>query len=649
MSSKITSSASSEPWQLRQYALFLFFCFQGCFLSSQNLKDTIRLSQVEVTGSFTLHTEGFKKVRIDSNLLVQYLNTDLSTVLSQQSTIFIKSYGNGGLATPSFRGTSATHTQVQWNGINIDSPMLGQTDLSQVQVSQFESLEILYGAATVARSSGAFGGIINLVSNPNWNNTVNLTLAQTLASFNNYTTNATIALGNHVVQSITKVNYSNALNNFPFYNDQTKENEKLINAEYILSGLTQETFFRLSKTDFLTTRIWFTDDSHKIPPITTNEANVQKEDEIDQAIRSMIEWRRSTDHYFLTVRSSLVDQFMRYTLSDTSYNSHCYSWANRIRLVYSGIKNFIIRPGIDFNSDWVISDSYNGMKSRNTFAAYSEFNYNPAKPLKISLVLRQEMIDGKFQPFIPALGIEYKPFKDINLTVSANICRNYAVPTLNELYYVPDGNINLQPETDYATEGGLVYNFGKKDKNFFFETTLTGYYSRMINMILWLPDTNLSLYSPRNISEVHARGVEAGLNFAWSISGFRFSLNNAYNYCRSTNEKATSIADSSVGKQLIYTPENTFNSTLTVKRSGFYGSYVFSYIGVRYTTSDNTSFMPCYYLSNIILGKNFHLKNFIVSLQLNLNNLFDLDYQSLENRPMPGRNFSLTLKFNFNK
>jgi iron complex outermembrane receptor protein len=596
-----------------------------------------------------LHNEGFKKVRIDSSLLVQYLSTDLSTLLSQQSTVFIKSYGNGGLATSSFRGTSANHTQVQWNGINIDSPMLGMTDLSQVQVSQFESLEILYGAATVARTSGAFGGVINLVSNADWNNTINLTLAQTLASFNSYTTDATLAIGNHVIQSITKLNYSNALNNFPYYNDQTMTWQKLVNAVYVLGGLTQETFFRLSTKDVLVARIWLSDNSHQIPPITTNTDTVYKQVEIDKALRSMIEWRRSSDKYFLTVRSSLVDQYMRYTLDSTSYNSNCYSWANRIRLVYSGIKTFIIKPGIDFNSDWVISDSYNGMKTRSTLAAYSEFNYNPIRFLQISLVLRQEMIDGKFQPFIPALGIEYKPFKEINLTVSANVCKNYAVPTLNELYFVPGGVPTLKPETDYATEGGLVYNLGKKDKNFFFETTLTGYYSKMINMILWLPIPTSGLYKPENISEVHARGIEAGINIAWDICRFRFSLNSAYNYCRSSNEKATSTGDQSVGKQLIYTPENTLNSTLMINRSGFYGSYVFSYIGVRYTTTDNTSYMPGYYLSNIILGKNFHLKNFILSLQLNLNNLFDLDYQSLENRPMPGRNFALTLKFNFNK
>jgi iron complex outermembrane receptor protein len=626
----------------------LFLSFQSCILFSQNLKDTVRLSQVEVIGSFTLRNQGFKKVRIDSTILVQYLSADLSTILSQYSTVFVKSYGNGSLSTPSFRGTSANHTQVEWNGISINSPMLGQMDLAQVPVSQFESLEILYGAATVAKTSGAFGGIINLVSNPVWDNRVDLMLAQTFASFNNYTTNAGLALGNHTVQSITKFNYSNALNNFPYNNDQTKAREKLVNGVYVLGGITQEAFFRLSKKDVLTTRIWYSDNSHQIPPITTNTSNVHKEEIKDRVLRSMIEWRRSGEKYFLTVRSSLVDQFMRYTLLEQSWNHHSYSWADRVRLVYSGIKNFIIKPGLDFNSDWVISDSYNGVKTRKTLGAFSEFNYDLKKFLQFSLVLRQDMIDGKFLPFIPALGIEYKPFNNINLTVSTNLCRNYRFPTLNDLYFEPYGNPDLKPETDYAVEGGMVFNFRKKDDGFFVETTLTGYYSKIINQILWLPTASGS-YKPINISEVHARGLEAGLNLAWSLYRFRFSFNNTYNYCLSTNEKATIAEDNSIGKQLIYTPEHTLNSTLTINRSGYYGSYVFSFISKRYTSPDNSSFMPGYYLSNIILGKNFHLKKIILSLQLHLNNLFDLDYQSIVNRPMPGRNYALTLKFNFRK
>jgi iron complex outermembrane receptor protein len=629
--------------------VFLFFLsFQSGILFSQTLKDTLQLTPFVVTGSFSLHNEGFKKIRIDSSILVQYLSSDLSTILMQHSSVFVKSYGNGSLSTPSFRGTSANHTQVEWNGISINSPMLGQTDLSQVPVSQFESLEILYGAATVARTSGAFGGIINLVSNPDWNNRISIMLAQTIASFSNYTTDACLGLGNKTVQSVTKFNYSSALNNFPYNNDQTKQKERLGNAAYELSGITQEAFFRLSSKDILTTRIWYSDNYHQIPPITTNTSNLYTEEQRDQSIRSLVEWKRSGEKYFLTARSSLVDQFMRYTLENDSWNHHSYSWTNRVRLVYIGLKNFTIRPGLDYNYDWVISDSYDGVKTRESLGAYSEFNYHLKDYLQFSFVFRQDMIDGKFLPFIPALAIEYKPIRIINLTISANLCRNYRAPTLNDLYFKPYGVPDLKPETDYAGECGLVYNFGKNDEGFFLEASLTGYYSKMINLIQWLPTTS-GLVKPVNVNEVHARGLEVGLNLAWSLGRFRFSFTNTYNYCRSTKEKSTSPSDNTIGKQLIYTPLHSFNSALLANISGFYFSGIYTYVSQRYTDEENSSFMPGYYLANIIFGKKINFKKNVLSLQLNLNNLFDLDYQSIVNRPMPGRNFAFSLKYNFRK
>jgi iron complex outermembrane receptor protein len=624
------------------------FLFQTAFLFSQNLKDTVHLSQFEVTANFALHNEGFKKVRMDSGILVQYLNTDLSTLLAQHSTIFVKSYGNGSLSTPSFRGTSANHTQVEWNGININSPMLGQMDLSQVPVSQFETLEILYGAATVARTSGAFGGIVNLVSNPAWDNKVNFTLAQTIASFSSYTTDAHLTIGNNTIQSITKFNYSNAINDFYYNNDYNHTREKLVNAMYILGGITQETFIRLSKKDVLSTRIWYSDNFHQLPPITATVDDVHKEEQYDRSIRSMLDWRRSEKNYYLTVRSSLVDQYMQFTERERTYNHHSYTWANLARLVYTGLGDFIIRPGVSYTSDWVISDSYNGLKTRRTLGMFSEFNYHVRKFLQLSVVLRQDMIDGKFLPFVPAFAVEYKPFNAINLTFSTNLCRNYRYPDLNELYFEIYGNPDLKPESDYAFEGGVVYNTGTRENHFFIETEFTGYYSKMVNYIQWQPKADGN-YTPNNLSEVHSRGLESGLNISWSIAKFRLTLSNTYNYCVSTNERSTFPGDSSMGKQLIYTPIHTLNSSILINRNGFYGSYIFSLISERYTSPDNSSYMPGYYLSNIFLGKNFHLKKYTLSLQLNLNNLFDLDYQSIVDRPMPGRNYALTLKFNFRK
>jgi vitamin B12 transporter len=84
-----------------------------------------------------------------------------------------------------------------------------------------------------------------------------------------------------------------------------------------------------------------------------------------------------------------------------------------------------------------------------------------------------------------------------------------------------------------------------------------------------------------------------------------------------------------------------------MKRNEFYLSYNFQFVSKRFTGTDNMTFMPAYSLSNLICGKNFHLKKIVVSLQLQINNLYNLDYQSIVNRPMPGRNYAVTLKFNF--
>jgi vitamin B12 transporter len=177
---------------------------------------------------------------------------------------------------------------------------------------------------------------------------------------------------------------------------------------------------------------------------------------------------------------------------------------------------------------------------------------------------------------------------------------------------------------------------------------VTGYYSKLLDLITWAPVSgNSTIWKPENVSEVLARGLETGINLKWEFLKTRLTFDNNYSFCKSTNEKTKSPQDASLGKQLIYIPVHSLNSTLALKKWEFYLSYNFQFVSKRYTGNDNLTYMPAYYLSNIIFGKNIHVKKIIVSLQLQINNLFDLDYQSIVNRPMPGRNYALTLKFNF--
>ena len=607
---------------------------------------------MEVRANLVPDNSGYKKVMYDSMILLPYRDADLSTVLSQISTIFIKSYSPGSLATTSFRGTPANHTQVEWNGISLSNPMLGQSDLSQIPVSAFDEIEVLYGAAGLTKTSGAFGGVVNLVTNPDWNNRIHASLAQTVASFDNYTTGLGFIAGTSSFQSHTRLNFTSTLNNFPYYDDFTMETVTQHNAAVLQYGITEEAFLKIGDKHLLTGRVWYSYDDRDVPPVVAGSSTYYPQKMLNKTLRSILEYKLVEKLWNFSFKTALINQFMNYRNDSMKINNDhiYYSWFNSARFTYSGVKNLTIKPGLDYTFDDVKSDAYAGIKTRNTLGLYLEVSYIFNKHIKSRMILREDYLDGKFMPFIPTLGLEYKPFNKINLYLNANASRNYRYPSLNDLYWDQWGNPNLNPEFDKGIDGGITFNYPSANGSFFVETAASGYYSWMHDMIVWNPlISNPSIWRPQNISEVNARGVEVSMNLKWKISKLQITSANNYTFCRSTYEKTTLAEDQSLGKQLIYIPENTFNGTLSLNCWNFIAGYNLSFVDNRYTSSDNQTYMPRYVLSNIILGKSFFLHTFVVSLQLKVNNVFNVDYQSVKNWPMPGRNYALTVKFEFKR
>lgn len=618
--------------------------------SGQQLSDTLRLKEVEVKASFPVNNMGFKRVRLDSTILIPRLDANLGTILAQYSTIFIKSYGNNNLATPSFRGTTAHHTIVEWNGITINSPMLGQIDLSQLPVAQFQGVEILYGASGLSRTSGAFGGIINLKTTPDWNNRLHVILSQTIASFHNYTTTLNAEVGNGNLQSHTRFNFGTGNNDFPFYNDYTGQTEKLINGAYTQYGFSEDIFAKIKNQHLISGRIWYNYSTREIPPLNTNVNPDHIENQTDKSLRSLVEYKYIHRNLSVTVSSALINDYLHYINDSINAKHQYYSFTNRIRVNLTRIGKLTIQPGLDLIHDWVNSDAYSNQKQRNVLGGFVELIYSASPAVTLSVLARAEVVDGLLMPFIPAIGVEFKPFRKINLSLSANLSRNYRYPSLNDLYWETWGNPELLPEISYGAEGGITWNWLNRSRSLFLETELTGYYMLLQDMIVWSPSsTSSAIWIPENVSEVTARGVETGINSAIVFWKSNLDLNITYNYCKSTYQKEINPNGSSVGKQLIYTPIHTMNASMRFERNGYFFSYLFNYIGRRYLGKDNTEYMPGYNLSNLFFGKSIQLKDFMLSLQLEINNLFDLDYQSIAYRPMPGRNFAITIRGGFSR
>ncbi|NCO56061.1 MAG: Plug domain-containing protein, partial [Bacteroidetes bacterium] len=135
------------------------------FLKSQI--DTIHLKEVEVKELY-FNSPNTNKHQIDNFRLMHSVSANIGEILSYEPGLNVKTFGDGSLTTVSFRGTDASHTKVDWNGMQINSAMNGQIDFSLIPVLPYNNLNLFYGANSLITSSGAFGGQVSFNS-PDFN------------------------------------------------------------------------------------------------------------------------------------------------------------------------------------------------------------------------------------------------------------------------------------------------------------------------------------------------------------------------------------------------------------------------------------------------------------------------------------------------
>ena len=126
----------------------------------------IVIREVEILGKRPMKDIGVQQTRFDSLVLKENIALSMADILTFNSSIFVKSYGRATLSTVSFRGTSASHTQVTWNGMRINNPMLGMTDFSMIPSYFIDDASLLHGTSSVNMAGGGLGGLVKLSTVP---------------------------------------------------------------------------------------------------------------------------------------------------------------------------------------------------------------------------------------------------------------------------------------------------------------------------------------------------------------------------------------------------------------------------------------------------------------------------------------------------
>ena len=611
-------------------------------------QDTIVLQSVEVNATAIRknQAETAMERKMDTALLKRLNTITMSQLLIQHSPVFIKTYGPGGVATASFRGTTASHTLVLWNGFQLNAPTLGQVDFSTIPVFMTEQVALKWGSGTSA-NSGGLGGTVNIETNQHFGEGLILDLKQTYGSFNSFGSYITAGYSwaSHLLR--VKAYRTSSDNDFEYDNIGVIPHQvmKQKNGEFVDYGVMPEYQWRF-RNSLITIVSWNQWSDRNCPQIMPNVNNDNTKEYTENGYsRNFISYKTYWNTGKIEVKSAYFYEKQHYFLESYTDIGTPVTKINSINdaNIYHQIadlnqdlfKSWKLNAKVQWDHEQVKSNNYDGTKDRDMLSFYAAVTGKVMKPLDLRLTLRNDWVDWTSAGFFPTATLSYSFMYVKGLKINAGYSHNYRNPSLNDLYWNPGGNPDLKPENGRTLDGNIMYT--RTLGRFTVESTLGTYYSKVKDWIQWVP-TNWRYWVPENVNTVTAYGAEVHLKISYFINDWNFSASGNYVYSHTTDE---------TGYQLMYIPLHHANAFAEVKWKTWNMTYTMEYTGRRKTQMDDEEVLAGrldpYTLHHVSLGK--QIRKFYAEFKIN--NLTDVDYMAILWRAMPGRSYEVSLNYKF--
>ena len=655
---------------------------------NDNPSFVVPIREVTVSGQRPLKEIGTQRTPLDSTVLHENIALSMADVLAFNTSIFLKQYGRATLSTVAFRGTADSHTQVTWNGMRINSPMLGMTDFSMIPAYFIDDAELLHGASSVNVAGGGLGGAVTLSTKPADTRGFNLQYIQGVGSFRTTDEFLRLTWGNDRWQTSTRVVYSSSPNEYSFVNYDKMENvyddeknivgryhpkEKHRDGDFHDLHLLQEAYYNTGTGHRFGLNAWYLESDRGLGEISVkysqpkNFINEQRE----RTFRGVLSWDRLQRNYKLAARAGYIHSRMNFDYANQRDNgdwNYMTASRSRVNTVYGSAEieyypgnNWLFTANAALHQHFVLSKDRNVIleqneravvgydKARIELSTYASAKWTPIPRLGLSLALRQDSYGTEWTPPIPAFFTDCLLARRGNVRLKASVSRNYRFPTLNDLYFQPGGNPDLVPEHGFTWDGGVSFRTVRENR-YALEGEITWFDSRIDDWIVWLPlGSKQQFWTPVNLKKVHAYGLELKAGFNYSIdTDWQLGLNGSFSWTPSLNDgEPYSLGDLSIGKQLPYVPEFSASASGHLAYRSWRLLYKWNHYSERYTMSSNaasyTGRIPPYYMNDVTLEKLFAASWADLSAKIAVRNLFDEEYLSVLSRPMPGINFEVFL------
>ena len=585
---------------------------------------------------------GQRNLSFNEKILDNERAQSLSDFLKARTSLYIKEYGNGASAYLSLRGTSSSHTSIDWNGQDLSLPTLGQTDLSHVPLYFFDGLEIHLGGNSSLYGNGSIGGALQLRTTPRWEEGFSGNVLMRGGSFEHNFLGTTLRYNSGRMESKTALFYTGAKNDFTFRNNTRAGHpvETVNNAAYRNYGVLQEFFYRINDQHLLSTGVYYLDFNREIQPSVASNAHPKTYKSIfDNNTKAYLNLQGSTAsntlHY--NVRASYSYDDERYEGDviaahrgqanvEAEYRQRYFSLKAGTLHLYTLPQVYAYGEGIH---EW-----------RNE--AYATGRLLPVEGLTLSAGIRYIHVTDVSVPWLPSANLQYEwNLGKHRIQLRGAWAQSTKIPTLNDRYW-GGNNVHLLPEISNNLETGVAYHY--EHAQWEVGCDLTVYQANVRNWIRWLPIGEI--WRPQNLAQVESRGLEANAHLRREYSWGLLGLTADYAYTHVCQTASTRPNDPNLGHQLAYQPQHTANASFEASYRNWLFQLDGHFIGSR-TTTDRFELLDPYFLLNTTLRYRLHCFRQPSDLSLTINNLLNTNYQNVLFYAMPGINFQIAWMFRF--
>ena len=616
------------------------------------------LTEVEVTAR---RIPMATRQELSGTSLQSLSSTSIADALKYFAGVQIKDYGGlGGLKTVNVRSLGSQHVGVYIDGIRITNAQNGTVDLGKYSLSTLESVS-LYNAnkLEMGQSPSEYASGATVYLRTRRPSTDSLSVLAGIGSFHTYRGRVNLQFNRRGWQGFIDGEYLYSKGDYPFrykseYEDTVGRRRNSDIEYYRIEGALFKKGFAAHFYSYVSERGC---PGGIVRRLSDKYTNIGREWDTDIFVQGSWQHRFNPSH-FLRVNAKYSHEYLRYNTNyDENQNTarvdnHYYQndgYAS-VAWCFSPFPWFYLNAGYDARMSWLTADLRNFSYVRRldqkgvvdvrlewrAFRAEASLLYQHYKD-------HTRIQAGAADPIsrcTPAISLGWARR---GLSLRAWYKKIFRVPTLNDLYYTQAGNRNLKPE--YTRQWNIGAEYDYSGGPWLATAQVDAYINHIDNRIVCLPLRGTYTWSMMNYGKTFCRGLNASLSGTYMPGDWAFTLLGSLTLQHDVNRTDPADEDT-YDVPICYSPKFSCGITGIVAWRNFSLTVSELHVSKRiWSYADPDDILSPY--NNVDVKISGQWKWFIASLEIN--DLFDVQYEHIPRYPMPGRTIRFSLTYTIGK